>query len=92
SASIFMTFATIYTLLVLRSNIIVKILLILLFTFSSFLTGARIGIALLFVFFILQIFVNVFYGKMRYALYSIYALVFISLSLLVIVNFGSDYL
>ncbi|HHX8553016.1 MULTISPECIES: hypothetical protein [Vibrio] len=92
SASIFMTFATIYTLLVLRSNIIIKILLIFLFTFSSFLTGARIGIALLLVFFILQIFVNIFYGKMRYALYSIYALVFISLSLLVIVNFASDYL
>ncbi|MCV5224630.1 hypothetical protein OFC57_37580, partial [Escherichia coli] len=33
SASIFMTFATIYTLLVLRSNIIIKILLIFLFTF-----------------------------------------------------------
>ncbi|WP_146865503.1 hypothetical protein [Aliivibrio fischeri] len=92
SASVFMSFGIIYTLVVHKTNIFIRAMLVVLFTLASFLTSARIGFALLAFFFLFFTMLKISDGKITSVIYIMFSMFGLVITLSMIVNFGSDYL
>ncbi|MGV2837747.1 hypothetical protein [Vibrio cyclitrophicus] len=92
SASVFMSFGIIYTLVVHKANVIIRAILVMLFTLASFLTSARVGFALLAFFFLVFIFLKLKSGKFFAVISILFSMLGLLLTLSLIVNLGSDYL
>ncbi|WP_340481004.1 hypothetical protein [Vibrio anguillarum] len=92
SASVFMSFGIIYTLVVHKANVFIRAMLVVLFTLASFLTSARVGFALLAFFFVVFICLKARAGKILPVIYVIFSMFGLLLTLSLMINFGGDYL